>query len=841
MEPIKVWLGIIIIVTPCFILGCGKRENAPEGGAEASSAEAQQLTDANDSTTESTPPQSALSRVDSAIEDYHLAIQRINDTLAQQYDQAITDSATQGDLETAQRLTASKEAVAESGGSPPTPDAARAWHQALIEKAKAVQACVEAYQNAIDQATRAVKIEEATQLQAELKTFIADSGIPKEVLPILADPTTEWHEGEREFTVDAKNDSQASKIWTPTKFTKGDVVYLFPNPDDRWNVAKGGWVDYRGRIGAKRPPQATLGCRIFGHESNVSMGKRQIFHADGKIGLFCRDQWPSNNQGAIRIKLVAFSPRDKVFVDIPEDEPAPPAPVTSPPESDQPQGEEDAPAKSTDTEPLSDLIPLDCGSPLPSYLRVSRDATTDLDGLVTGMVQTRATDMIDKDFVFDVIYEVDAQAAEVFFAGIGSPTTDDRNHSEAVGSRVHGPGSSGGVATFFRSGLSEEKIGHLPTPGIKVFQMSKVGDQVTMSIGKLEGGHVVIAAKKSLPDIHKVASYLNRYNSSLYIKHKFTGHCAIKAIRLQVDGHVLKPESTSTTAFTPDDNADWEALGAGVLPGWVIVEGSGEAKRGAYCLDRDSRLLMLPNDIMLSEHDYVMDIEFRFDPESRVILNTGLMRQDGNRQVYPYRVRVHGPGYGGKVDLAVTGVREQEIGSVYTEGPHLLRVSKHGGTLTSAISINYDGKYRPDLIRSVPDFLSNNPDVTEGPTSFYLSGEGVLLLRMRSFLDGLPIVSLKLPTKLLEKAQIGVTKQVKLTTSESPEDYSLVSGPAGAAISNEAVFTWTPTADQLGTHRLVIMRSDDHKVALASQMVTVVNTSPENHSNESHGAPRPPY
>lgn len=75
--------------------------------------------------------------------------------------------------------------------------------------------------------------------------------------------------------------------------------------------------------------------------------------------------------------------------------------------------------------------------------------------------------------------------------------------------------------------------------------------------------------------------------------------------------------------------------------------------------------------------------------------------------------------------------------------------------------------------------------------------------------------------------RIGRTYRYQVTTNEDGLEslgYSLVSPPAGAAISADGLLTWTPTPDQAGPQSFQVVVSDRHN-ADAAQPVTVTVTS----------------
>src|SRR5207302_7434078 len=109
----------------------------------------------------------------------------------------------------------------------------------------------------------------------------------------------------------------------------------------------------------------------------------------------------------------------------------------------------------------------------------------------------------------------------------------------------------------------------------------------------------------------------------------------------------------------------------------------------------------------------------------------------------------------------------------------------------------FDGTYKPDFARSIPDLRSVAPYLTDKNSFLFFSGAGTVEA-VRLIVEGEPIESRDLALQLPPRIVQGQPLRQLLAASAGSRKFTLHSGPAGAQLSPAGELAWTPTADQIG-------------------------------------------
>lgn len=286
------WLLLLIIV----LGGCG--DSKPDKESVSSDHTDSAISTGIPAASEVERALAELKRADQVVD------QRWRDALAKAY-AAIDISSPE-----AQRLKDLYLAVEKTGGYPPAaPGDAETIHMAFCEAVAARMNAIEVIQSELDNGqTKALdqikKLQDqAIELRSELK--LSDAQIA-----VLTNPQSEWKAEQYEITVDARQNPFNSRSQLDRTFKPGDVLYLFPSPNDKWYTGRYKWVDFRGRMaGAGKAPTMKLRSRfnkvIPGH---TEIGQRLIVLSPGQIEFYCEDRWPESNEGSIRVTVVAMRP-----------------------------------------------------------------------------------------------------------------------------------------------------------------------------------------------------------------------------------------------------------------------------------------------------------------------------------------------------------------------------------------------------------------------------------------------------------------------------------------------------------------------------------------------------
>ena len=119
-----------------------------------------------------------------------------------------------------------------------------------------------------------------------------------------------------EFAVNARAHHQEDPLATGVRVKREQVLQFLPSENGLWHPGRGELCDYRGQY--PRMPHMRLHFRVGEIDLPVTSGIKYLAPADGEIKLYCWDRKPTNNRGAIGVKIVV----DGV-------EAAPPAPAVS--------------------------------------------------------------------------------------------------------------------------------------------------------------------------------------------------------------------------------------------------------------------------------------------------------------------------------------------------------------------------------------------------------------------------------------------------------------------------------------------------------------------------------
>lgn len=195
----------------------------------------------------------------------------------------------------------------EVGGYPPaSPEDAEAIHRAFCQQVASYQKAVEAYDRTIKHYTLKADPQRVAELRSHAKAFREKLNVTDVQTAVLADPQAKWRAERFDLVVDAKDNSQASRLRLDKVFAPGDVLYIFPNPEDTWYTGRYNWVDYRGRIGAKKAPTMKLKYSYAQLSGPAFIGKRLILTSGNRLELYAEDQWPEKNKGQIRVTVIAM-------------------------------------------------------------------------------------------------------------------------------------------------------------------------------------------------------------------------------------------------------------------------------------------------------------------------------------------------------------------------------------------------------------------------------------------------------------------------------------------------------------------------------------------------------
>ncbi len=180
-------------------------------------------------------------------------------------------------------------------------DAEEAYKQAVNA---AREPCIGDLKAAQDAAMQKSNLEEANRIDAELKKLDHGAPVQKIVPPVIRKKS-------KLFTVDARKHHQANVLETGMVVKSGQRIVFFPSAKDRWHPRRGQACDYRG-VAPPVKPHLRMHSRL--NEDVVLpivKGMTYVAPSNGEIELFCWDEKPQNNEGAIRVKVTLSGQADE--------------------------------------------------------------------------------------------------------------------------------------------------------------------------------------------------------------------------------------------------------------------------------------------------------------------------------------------------------------------------------------------------------------------------------------------------------------------------------------------------------------------------------------------------
>lgn len=481
------------------------------------------------------------------------------------------------------------------------------------------------------------------------------------------------------------------------------------------------------------------------------------------------------------------------------------------------------------------LLALGGANPLPAYLVAVEVGLADKDGirLDKAAYQTKATGLIDEDFVFDMRFSFTEQEQRIINVGLRG------EKGQEVYSRVHSP-AYGGYGTVTISGVDEFQLGAFKTAGPHLFRIEKRGDTLTLAVGAEKNGVFVPKVTKTIPRLSNTAPFLTGSECSVFVY----GGGKMEAVRFVVNGQSPatsvaivpkgrpgpKPTDPKLPAASGATGIEGREhlirLNSAPLPSYLGVKPGLAFDPAGGLMVRDNKMVH-SSAADFANKDFTFDVVFRFKEKEQAICLVGIgaaePRLGGGIDLKDSVCsRLHGPGFGGYGTVTVSGQEEKQLGEYKTAGPHMFRLQKKGNVLTMAVCIGFKDKFTADIEKSISDLKAVAPYLT-GTNSRLFFGAGGVVESVRLVVDGQPIESRDLIPNLPSRVVVGRALGQPLIAASGGKKFAVASGPKGLAVSADGKVSWVPAVEQLGRHEVRINITGPKETAQVILAVEVVS------------------
>jgi hypothetical protein len=487
-------------------------------------------------------------------------------------------------------------------------------------------------------------------------------------------------------------------------------------------------------------------------------------------------------------------------------------------------------------EDLAPLVPLAGQNGLPAWLKADPKALAGAGGVKGGVLRTAAHDLAAHDFTFDVLYQFAADDEGTDLVGIGDNRKDGGFVRDTVCARARGPADDGRVSLLTPGAQSDElpvgKTGRHEGPHL--LRVQKRGRTLTFAVhADYDGGAFVPTFSRTLPDLPVVAPFLDASNGWLFVE--AAGN--VKAVRLVVDGKppgvtkrvTGRPAGPATAAVPPPRRGEGGPataaagpaspvgsqhlfdLGGGRLPTYLEPQ-RGLAFEGGALVLRDQIVHTARADY--AGKDFTFDVVYRLglDQYEPLVVGLGEHARDGGWIPNAVSVKLHGPRHEGLVQLVVGKEMGTDVGRAgRPRAASMARLQKRGNTLTLAVCPEFTGAFQPTVSRTLPDLASAAPFLTGKNGGLFVSGKGTVE-RVGLVVGGEATESTGLALGLPARVVAGRPVRVRLAAGGVTAGAGVTNGPRAAFVAEAAPagltltpagdLTWTPAADQVGTHEL---------------------------------------
>ncbi len=372
-------------------------------------------------------------------------------------------------------------------------------------------------------------------------------------------------------------------------------------------------------------------------------------------------------------------------------------------------------------EPNVELTRLGSKDVLPDFLTTaSTFERTDDEGIrlqAGGVIRSRRNNMLNTDFTFEVLVEFQ-RGDEIAYIGLGPGVKDSSHRSlaDSVYLRLHAPwhGDGGLDVENWRFGRTPFR-GKVDYAGVHRVHISKRGKVVTFLVDPDNDGPSDDDMNLVIPDITAHSDFLTSENSTLFL----SGSGTFLQAGFRDNAPALATNSEQDETFLGQmpslpDFIRTDTRYVSEVDGGLRILGGGPIKS----LEKD-----------FVDRDFTFELLVRFERTDTIAyigLGQGKQhRSDGFED--SIFLRLHPPDLRGGADVQNWhGGSIPVKGNVVSRGDHLMRIIKHGSTVTFQIDPENDGPTNNFSV-TIPDIKEFSPFLNSKNSYLFFGGGGTYL------------------------------------------------------------------------------------------------------------------
>jgi hypothetical protein len=512
---------------------------------------------------------------------------------------------------------------------------------------------------------------------------------------------------------------------------------------------------------------------------------------------------------------------------------------------------------------------------LPHYLVGTDRGVADGDGYHGGLHGADA-DLGTHDFTFDVLVKPSEsekskskEKEKGFTIGIGKGPDKDSDrpgHSHIAESvYLHVAGTSAESSATLTAEKTVYQLGKFPaTAGPHLVHFQRTVNELIVSVTANYKAGAAPTVSGTIPDLAQTAPFLAAGNAGLFLK----GDAGWSAVALTSNGKPVDPVTAPAPGVAAAPPAKEPAAGPLANLGETkqlpdAFEPRHDVEIGKEGLDLSVFRGVRTRTGDFINKDFTLDVVYSWALDSkkdktRITVGLG----DGGRveterdpfgKGHPAAARASDAVclqlQGGDVAIQFAGAETKHTGrpapsgrsgssageievarlGEADHGPHRLRISKHGDTMTVAFNADYKGQFTPQYTKTILSLKADAPFLDAQNSYVFIQGDSGTIHQLQLTVEGETLLvaegGLNLPRFAVESVPLhqSLLRDPKAAAGRQFAIDSIFSSPKGLTLSPAGDLAWTPTHDQIGSQSFKIDVTESGHTTTEAVAIEVVS------------------